>query len=81
MARNALCIAPIIVKDFSVVDTIARKTVPQVRERVQGTVQSNVQSCVTMGHVAYRVQNHAHLVQNRAHGRAHTFVAGFLVPL
>jgi len=81
MARDALCIAPILVKDVSVVDTTARKTVPQVSERVQGTVSSNVQSCVTMGHVAYPVQTHAHLVQTRAHGHVHTFVAGFLAPL
>lgn len=81
MARNALCIPPILVKGLSFVDTFARKTVPQVRECVQGTVQSNVQSCVTMGHVANPVQTHACLVQNRAHGRVHTFVAGFLAPL
>ena len=81
MARNALCIAPILVKGFSVVDTHARKTVPQVRGRVQGIVPSNVRSCVTMGDVAYPVQNHAPLVQNHAGGRVHTFVAGFLALL
>ncbi len=69
MARNAMCMAPIFVKSFSVVDTLAKKTVPQVRERVQGTVKSNARSCVTMGHVPWTVQNHAPLVQNRTHGR------------
>ena len=76
-----MCTAFILVKSFSVVDTLARKTVPQVREPVQGTVTSNARSCVTMDHVAYPVQNHAPLVTNRAHGRVHTFVAGFLALL
>lgn len=76
-----MCMAFILVKSFSVVDTLARKTVPQVREPAQGTVTSNARSRVTMGHVAYPVQNRAPLVQNRAHGRVHTFVAGFLALL
>ena len=80
-ARNAWCIASILVKGLSVVDTLARKTVPQVRERVQGIVPSNVRSCVTMGHVAYLVQHRVPLVKNHANGRVHTFVAGFLALL
>jgi hypothetical protein len=75
MTRSALCIAPILVKSVSVVDIFARKTVRQVRERAQGTVPSNVQLYVTMDHVAYPVQNHAHLVQSRARGHVHTFAA------
>jgi len=81
MTRNAPCIAPITVKGFSVADILARKTVPQVKERAQGTVPSDVPSCVTMGHVACPVQNHAHLAQNRVHGRVNTFVASSLALL
>ena len=75
MARNALCIVTILVEGVSVVDIFARKTVPQVKECARGTVPSNVRSYAITVHVVFPVQTRARLVQKRARGRVHTFVA------